>query len=156
MQLLIERLNQGAKLEFHLPTEAQWEYAAKGGKYSKDYLYSGSNHIDDVAWYGENAERRLHPVATKQANELGLFDMTGNVWEFCLDDMSRKAYHRNDAIDPVIIVTKNIRTVSMKVIRGSGYEFSANESELFKRDGATSNVRMPDIVFRLAIKKIKE
>lgn len=149
VQLFITRLNEATGLEFRLPSEAQWEYAAKGGQKSQGYLFSGSNDIDQVAWFSENAKRKSHPVATKSANELGLYDMTGNLWEFCQDDMSRKAYRVDRAIDPIVVTNSDPKTVSMKVIRGGGYEFSASESEVFKRDGMTSNVRMPDVGFRI-------
>jgi len=152
-QLFIGRLNQATAKTFRLPTEAEWEYAAQGGKYSKLYRYSGSNDIADVAWYAGNAKRRSHPVAQKEPNELGLYDMTGNLWEFCQDDMSRKAYSLLPNVNPVNISVDNTQQKSMKVIRGGGYEFAANESEVYKRDGATSNVRMPDIGFRLVMSK---
>lgn len=68
-----------------MPTEAEWEYAAWGGKRSKGYIFSGSNSIDDVAWYTANSKGTTHPVKTKGVNELGLYDMTGNVEEWCSD-----------------------------------------------------------------------
>ena len=82
-QLFINRLNKLLGQNFRLPTEAEWEYAARGGKYSKGYKYSGSNNIDDVAWYEANTTEIKHHcrAGTKQPNELGIYDMSGNVWE---------------------------------------------------------------------------
>ena len=81
----IRRLNAQTGQNFRLPTEAEWEYAARGGKNSKGYKYSGGNNVDDVAWYRENSGNNTHTVKTKQPNELGIYDMTGNVCEWCQD-----------------------------------------------------------------------
>ena len=159
IQLFVERLSQITGKRFRLPTEAEWEYAARGGNRSKGFLFSGSNNIDEVAWYAGNAGNRSHPVAQKVSNELGLYDMTGNLWEFCLDDMNPESYamhHRLNGDQPRINplnLSKDDgpRRKGMKVQRGGGYEFEAEESQVYRRDAATNNVRMPDIGFRLVM-----
>lgn len=84
-QEFIKKLNGVTGRTFRLPTEAEWEYAARGGKKSNRYRYSGSYNIDEVAWYDGNSRGKTHPVKEKMANELGLYDMSGNVREWCND-----------------------------------------------------------------------
>jgi formylglycine-generating enzyme required for sulfatase activity len=84
-QEFISRLNAKTGRNFRLPTEAEWEFAARGGISSQGYKYSGSNFIDNVAWYGDNSGNSTHEVGTKASNELGLYDMSGNVYEWCND-----------------------------------------------------------------------
>ena len=115
-QTFINRLNSYTGRNFRLPTEAEWEFAARGGNYSRHYKYSGSNYISDVAWYGDDSGssgNRTHPVGTKQANELGLYDMSGNVWEWCSDWYgSYSSYSQNDPTGP--------NSGSERVMRGGG------------------------------------
>ena len=84
-QEFIRKLNSLTSQNFRLPTEAEWEFACRGGNNSRGYKYSGSNYIDNVAWYDGISGDKTHPVATKLPNELGIYDMTGNVWEWCSD-----------------------------------------------------------------------
>ena len=84
-QLFIKKLNELTGKQFRLPTEAEWEYAARGGKLSHGFKYAGSNIIQDVAWFEGNSDGQTHEVGSKMPNELGLYDMSGNVFEWCED-----------------------------------------------------------------------
>ncbi len=99
-QTFISKLNSLTGSNFRLPTEAEWEFAARGGVNSKGYTYSGSNVIDDVAWYLSNSESTAHDVATKAANELGIYDMSGNVYEWCQDWYSSSYYSSSPISNP--------------------------------------------------------
>ena len=91
-QKFINNLNKLTGKRFSLPTEAQWEYAARGGAKSKRYKYSGGYDINKVAWHKENSNRTTHKAGSLQPNELGIYDMSGNVWEWCNDWYDKKYY----------------------------------------------------------------
>lgn len=98
-QEFIVKLNKLTGKTYALPTEAQWEYAARGGEKSKGYKYSGSNDIDEVAWYDDNSNGSTHTVGEKKPNELGIYDMSGNVYEWCRD--WGDGYSDKAQVDPV-------------------------------------------------------
>lgn len=115
-QEFLEKLNALTGMQFCLPTEAQWEYAARGGKHSQGYKYAGSNDLDKVAWYDGNSNRQTHDVKQKQPNELGLYDMTGNVWEWCNDRFHENYYANSPEHNP-----QGPGSGFRRVLRGGGW-----------------------------------
>ena len=114
-QRFIERLNNRTGLNFRLPTEAEWEYAARGGRKSRGYKYSGTTYdLESVAWYDGNSGNETHPVGRKSPNELGLYDMSGNVWEWCQDWYG--SYGSSAQTDPM-----GLQSGAGRVFRGGGY-----------------------------------
>ena len=127
IQYFIKKLNQLTGQRFRLPTEAEWEYAARGGNRSKGYRYAGSNSLDAVAWYSSNSGSKTHPVGQKQANELGLYDMSGNVWEWCSDWYGENYYRISSSSNP-----KGPSTGKYKVQRGGSSGFGASSCRVSK------------------------
>ena len=99
-QNFVEKLSELTGRHFRLPTEAEWEYAARGGKRSRGYRYSGSYALDEIGWHAGNAHHYKREVGTKKPNELGLYDMTGNVSEWCQDKLDIEYYHHSPSINP--------------------------------------------------------
>lgn len=128
-----------------LPTEAEWEYAARGGNKSLRYTYSGSNNIDEVAWYDGNAGGRTHPVGGKRPNELGIYDMSGNVWEWCSDWYDKDYYNSSPERNP-----QGPNSGTFRVLRGGSWGFRPSNVRAAIRDGDYPAGRRSDIGFRCA------
>lgn len=151
-QDFIKKLNAKTGREFRLPTEAEWEFAARGGNVSKKYTYSGSNTLDDVAWYYENAYNvgsddpnyGTHEVKTKAPNELGIYDMSGNVYEWCQDWYG--SYSSGSQTDPT-----GPTSGSRRVNRGGSWLSSASFCRVADRDGNSPSDTNSYLGFRLAL-----
>lgn len=137
-------VSQLGEKHFSLPTEAEWEYAARGGNKSGGFKYSGSNDIGDVAWYGINSGWKAHPVGTKQSNELGLYDMSGNVWEWCQD--GHDSYSNGSHTDPI-----GPSTGLFFVYRGGGWSSNARDCCVSYRGYGTLHRRCDFLGFRLSL-----
>ena len=143
-QEFISKLNRITGKTFRLPTEAEWEYAARGGKKSRGYQYSGSSNISDVAWYADNSGSKPHAVGSKQANELGIYDMTGNVWEWCQDWYS--SYSISSQVNPT-----GADSGSNRVSRGGGWIDAVRFCRSSYRSYYTPGSRFYFLGFRLAL-----
>ena len=144
-QEFIKKLNELTGLQFRLPTEAEWEYAARAGNKSQGYKYSGSNTIGNVAWYRKNSEKNTHQVGTKAPNELGIYDMTGNVCEWCNDWYNSSYYSSSPATNPT-----GPTTGSYRVKRGGSWLSSAQDCRVSYRSIDYPDYRDNGIGFRLA------
>lgn len=140
----VEKLNSLTGLFFRLPTEAEWEYAARGGAQSGGYRYSGSNNPDEVAWHQGNAGNVLHRQGILQPNELGLYDMSGNIWEWCSDWYSE--YIADAQTDPQGPFVGNRR-----VVRGGSFSYEDSYSRTTQRNSLSPDYRSFVVGFRLAM-----
>ena len=143
-QTFVTRLNQLTGKNFRLPTEAEWEYAARGGQKSRGYKYAGSNTLSDVAWYWDNSSSKTHPVKQKQANELGLYDMSGNVWEWCQDWYGR--YSSSARTNP-----KGPSSRSSRVFRGGSWDDRASRCRVANRCDSSPGGRYDFLGFRVVL-----
>ena len=137
-QKFIAKLNAATGKNFRLPTEAEWEYAARGGNKSQGFIYSGSNDIDNVAWYAGNSGDKTHVVGMKQPNELGLYDMSGNVWEWCDDWYGN--YNSSPQTNPT-----GSSSGSGRVMRGGSFYYFAKgcrTSDRFVNNPGTADFRL--------------
>lgn len=141
------RLPEG--YEYRLPTESEWEFAAQCGTEHSDNKFSGSNNINDVAWYDENSNNRTHPVGELAPNELGLYDMCGNVWEWCLDD-----WHSNYNEAPLDGSCWGEGKGVTRVFRGGGWSSIAEYCTLRNRYYLAPGFTFDFLGFRIALGRI--
>ncbi|MDH5397907.1 MAG: formylglycine-generating enzyme family protein [Cyclobacteriaceae bacterium] len=146
IQEFLRKLNERTGSNYRLPTEAEWEYAARGGDKSRGYQYSGSNNIDNVAWNSGNSELKTHPVGEKQANELGLYDMSGNVYEWCQDWYDEDYYSNSPSRNPEGPISGDAR-----VTRGGSWGNGARNFRIAERSGLSPDINLSNgLGFRLA------
>jgi Uncharacterized conserved protein len=156
-QKFISKLNTLTHRTFRLPTEAEWEFAARGGKLSKEYKYSGGNNLDEVAWYIENYQKSkygiwgtTHPVGMKKPNELGLYDMSGNVWEWCSDWFTKEFHLNGKRVNPDWPLPGSPHFFR-RIIRGGSWGGNAKGCRVSYIDYDTENYRDEYGGFRLVL-----
>lgn len=143
----IYRLNKLTGKKYRLPTEAEWEYAARGGAYSQGYKFSGSDNLEEVAWYRKNSKRQPHPVGLLQPNELGVYDMSGNVYEWCYDGFGfYEADWAGNMPDPL-----GNNLISRKVYRGGCMTSFWERCRVSSRNADDQILTTHFIGFRLAM-----
>jgi len=144
IQDFLKKLNQKTVKKYRLPTEAEWEFASKGGTKSKGFKYSGSDNIDEVAWYDGNSDHKTHPVGTKKPNELGIYDMSGNVWEWCSDWYDGNYYSSSPSKNPTGAASGTYR-----VYRGGSWDYDAQYCRLTNRNNNYPTYRYDYVGFRV-------
>ena len=146
IQKFLKKLNKLTGKAYRLPTEAEWEYAAKGGNKSKGYKYAGSDNINDVAWYDDNSGGETHPAGQKAPNELGIYDMSGNVWEWCHDWYDPNYYQDSPRENP-----KGPSSGTDRVLRGGSWGSSAESTYVSNRDHGSPSFGVSIYGFRLVL-----
>ena len=143
VQEFIQKLNELTGKQYRLPTEAEWEFAARGGNQSKGFEYAGSNNRNEVAWHRGNSKRTIRPVGKKKPNELGIYDMSGNVWEWCQDWYGE--YSSTPQVNP-----KGPDTGKWRILRGGSWLYDPEDCRVAFRTYGSPGYRYYDMGFRLA------
>lgn len=159
-QMFILKLNMITGLEFCLPTECEWECTAKGGSKIKKYKYSGSNKVNKVCWSRDNSQNTTHQIATLSPNGADLYDMSGNVAEWCsdwyMDDEETYRYGFNTLGTPQGRYNKSTKMNGARVYRGGSYADSPDNCSVFVRHGADPGTKSSSIGLRLAMRVLPE
>jgi len=145
----ISKLTGRSGSNFSLPTEAQWEYAARSG--GRDQIYAGGNTIDTVAWYASNSGGKTHQVGTKSSNGLGIYDMSGNVWEWCEDSYDNNAYSKHSRNNPLVTSGSYSR-----VNRGGSWLNAPVYVRAANRDRDAADNRISNLGFRLCLSRLRQ
>jgi formylglycine-generating enzyme required for sulfatase activity len=147
-QEFITKLNQLTGRTFRLPTEAEWEFAACGGMYKRGYPYAGGESVDEVAWYKNNGSDETHPVRLKKANEFGLYDMSGNVMEWCQDFYDANYYGHSPEENPCNDATASLYA---RVLRGGSWHWDDKYCRVSSRNNNAQGVKAEQFGLRLAM-----
>jgi formylglycine-generating enzyme len=150
IQIFLEKINAKTNKKYCLPTEAEWEFAARGGIESQGFEYSGSNDLKEVGWFSENSGSKTHAVGQLKPNELGIYDMSGNVWEWCSDWYDENYYKNSPSSNP-----KGAASGSNRVFRGGGWVRNPGLCRSANRSINAPANRRNSLGFRLALSSLQ-
>lgn len=146
IQSFLTTLNQKTGKKYRLPTEAEWEFAAKGGKINSGFLFSGGNDLQKIAWFADNSDGKIHPTGEKKANDLGIYDLSGNVQEWCQDFYNESYYKNSPPNNPI-----NTQAADTRVVRGSSWNDTAEDARLTFRISENPAIKSDKIGFRVVL-----
>ncbi|HRI61523.1 MAG TPA: formylglycine-generating enzyme family protein [Saprospiraceae bacterium] len=149
-QVFLQKLNALTGRDYRLPTEAEWEFAARGGKKGRGHKYAGSDKLKEVGWFDDNSHGETKPVGLKDPNELDIFDMSGNVWEWC-EDWFGSDYYKKCEKQGIVENPRGPETGSARVYRGGGWFDDARSCRAARRNRWHPAYRYSAIGFRLAL-----